>query len=97
MLKEMSQVKEILIQKLTGLVSGLIPNYFVEVYGSHATGLCLHWSDIDLVVGQNEMEKEQPMSLKMLDAKIKDSLRKISDALKGEIAKGWIAQVTYID
>jgi len=33
----------------------------------------------------------------MLDAKIKDSLRKISDALKGEIANGWIAQVNYID
>ena len=29
-------------------------NYFVDVYGSHATGLCLHWSDIDLVVGPQD-------------------------------------------
>ena len=27
-----------------------IPNTDVQVYGSHATELCLPWSDIDLVV-----------------------------------------------
>ena len=27
-----------------------IPNADVQVYGSHATELCLPWSDIDLVV-----------------------------------------------
>jgi predicted nucleotidyltransferase len=61
----------------------------VEVYGSHATGLCLHWSDIDLAVGvkQSENDKEPPsMNLKMQDSKIKDALRKISEGLKGEIA-----------
>jgi DNA polymerase sigma len=56
-MKEMHQIKEILILKLTNLVSNLLPNYFVDVYGSHATGLCLHWSDIDLVVGAKD-EKE---------------------------------------
>ena len=27
-----------------------IPNSEVKVYGSHATQLCLPWSDIDLVI-----------------------------------------------
>ena len=27
-----------------------IPNSEVQVYGSHATKLCLPWSDIDLVI-----------------------------------------------
>lgn len=47
----MQEVKQLLISKLTTLVQTLLPHYFVEIYGSHATGLCLHWSDIDLVVG----------------------------------------------
>lgn len=81
------------------MVSGLIPNYFVEVYGSHATGLCLHWSDIDLAVGQrpHTEEKDQPMNLKMQDTKIKDALRKISDQLKSEMANEWVTEVKYID
>jgi len=95
MLKEMQQVKEILIQNLTSLVAKLLPNYFVDVYGSHATGLCLHWSDIDLVVGAKD-EREQS-NFKMQDVRIKDSLRRISDALKGEIANNWITNVIYIE
>jgi non-canonical poly(A) RNA polymerase PAPD5/7 len=98
MLQEMQQVKEVLIDRLTGLVSELLPNYFVQVYGSHATGLCLHWSDIDLVVGQQTSgEDKEPILPRMQDAKIKDSLRKISDRLKGEVAKHWVLNVLYID
>ena len=99
-LKEMQQVKEILVQRLSTMVSSLIPNYFVEVYGSHATGLCLHWSDIDLAVGQKISDSDKDLSsmnLKMQDAKIKDALRKISDCLKSEIANEWVSQVNYID
>lgn len=57
----------------------------MDVYGSHATGLCLHWSDIDLVVGPrpNNEDKEQP--LLMMEARIKDALRRISERLKDEM------------
>lgn len=50
----------------------------MEVYGSHATGLCLHWSDIDLVVGSSD-DKDMPSI--MQENKIKDALRRISDSL----------------
>jgi len=91
----MSQVKEILIAKITNIVSNLLPNYFVDVYGSHASGLCLHWSDVDLVVGAQE-DRDLQTYMKM-DLRNKDSLRRISDALKGEIANKWITNVIYIE
>ena len=78
----------------------LYQNYFVDVYGSHATGLCLHWSDIDLVVGpraNSDGEKEQPINATMQDARIKDALRRIADCLRGEMANQWITHVHYID
>jgi DNA polymerase sigma len=50
----MQEVKQILIEKITSIVSGIYPNYEVSVYGSHASGLCLHWSDIDLIVGSKQ-------------------------------------------
>jgi DNA polymerase sigma len=53
----MKQVKSILIMKISQIVANEMSNYHVDVYGSHATGLCLHWSDIDLVVKPND-EKE---------------------------------------
>ena len=63
-LNEMQEVKRILIEKLTQKITGVsssFNNYFVDVYGSHATGLCLHWSDIDLVVGPKTLDgQEEP-------------------------------------
>ena len=59
MLGEMKEMKELLIRKLSNIVSRNFSNYLVQVYGSHATNLCLHWSDIDLCVGpQNGPESE---------------------------------------
>jgi DNA polymerase sigma len=53
-MNEMQQVKQILIGKIQSIVEKEFSNYHVDVYGSHATGLCLHWSDIDLVVKPND-------------------------------------------
>ena len=81
----MQEVKEILIQKLSTVVKKIFPSYGVNVYGSHATGLCLHWSDIDLVVGPKTVDgKDEPLpgNVNIVDAKIKDALRRISDCLK---------------
>jgi DNA polymerase sigma len=51
MMEEMKQVKDLLIQRMTQVINRAFPNYMLQLYGSHATGLCLHWSDIDFVVG----------------------------------------------
>ena len=63
--------------------------------------MCLHWSDIDLVVGAtlSEAEKEDTsyQHFNIMDKKIKESLRKIADSLKGEIANSWVTTVHYID
>ena len=100
-LAEMQQVKIILIEKLTQKITNVsqtFNNYFVDVYGSHATGLCLHWSDIDLVVGPKpEYEHQEPQYHGQQDAKIKEALRRISDCLKQEIQNKWITSVMYVD
>ena len=85
-MQEMSQVKEIMIKKITDLITAIFPTYMVSVYGSHATSLCLHWSDIDLVVGPRH---------EIMD--IKESLRQVADKLKNEIENHWVAEVNYIE
>lgn len=49
-LQELWPVKEQLIQSITQIIKKTIPASDVKVYGSHATKLCLPWSDIDLVI-----------------------------------------------
>jgi len=49
-MNEMDPIKTIIIEKISSFIKQVIPNGEVEVYGSHATKLCLHWSDIDLVL-----------------------------------------------
>ena len=49
-MNEMDPIKTIIIEKISSFIKQVIPNGDVEVYGSHATKLCLHWSDIDLVL-----------------------------------------------
>lgn len=97
MLREMQTVKDLLIQKIQSTINRVFPNYQVELYGSHATGLCLHWSDIDFVVGPVNDMFEKDMSMLNYDARIKESLRRISDTLRGEIQSGWVVEVNYID
>ena len=49
-MEEIEPIKKIIIDKISGFIKQVIPNGDVEVYGSHATKLCLHWSDVDLVL-----------------------------------------------
>lgn len=102
-MNEMQQVKQILIGKIQSIVEKEFSNYHVDVYGSHATGLCLHWSDIDLVVKPNDEKDFQYSTLQ--DSTIKENLRRISDCLQRErwSAEGqegkrqWVTSVKYID
>lgn len=80
--------------KIQQVVQKIFANYLVEVYGSHATGLCLHWSDIDLVVGADE-DKDIPGM--MQETKIKDALGRISEGLKDQKKYGWVVLVNYIE
>ena len=52
-LMEMQPLKEQLIDNISAVVKKALPNSEVKVYGSHATKLCLPWSDIDLVIITN--------------------------------------------
>jgi len=47
---EMEPIKTVIIDKIQSFIKSVIPNGDVEIYGSHATKLCLYWSDIDLVL-----------------------------------------------
>jgi DNA polymerase sigma len=75
----------------------IFPNYRVDVYGSHSTGLCLHWSDIDLVVGPRGSDIEHDAPIGMSEARMKDALRRISESLRSEGSKMWVTSVNYIE
>lgn len=49
-LGEVHPVKNEIIKQISQIISDNLSKVQVDVYGSHATQLCLHWSDIDLVV-----------------------------------------------
>ena len=48
-MEEVEPIKNLIIQKVSEFIYSSIPGSSLEVYGSHATKLCLHWSDVDLV------------------------------------------------
>lgn len=47
-------VRDELISLIKEAVAETSPDYEVILFGSHATGLCLHWSDIDLVIASKK-------------------------------------------
>ena len=47
---EMQEIKESLIEKIRNIVTKSGNGYTIDVYGSHRTGLCMYWSDVDLVI-----------------------------------------------
>lgn len=49
-LDETTPIKNEVIGRISQVLTMNLPNVSVDVYGSHATQLCLHWSDVDLVV-----------------------------------------------
>lgn len=59
------------------------------MYGSHATKLCLPWSDIDLVIipAKNDPVANNP----------KSTLYQIWYELNAEIQSNWVTEVNYIE
>lgn len=62
-MREMQPVKNQIIQKISSLIQKSVPEADVKVYGSHATQLCLHWSDIDLVLIPPECKQFLPKDM----------------------------------
>lgn len=85
---EILEIKQKMIEKITQIVQNMESTYTVEVYGSHRTGLCMHWSDIDLCISPQEQSFA-------FDAK--ETLNQINARLEQErgFANPWITHVNY--
>jgi non-canonical poly(A) RNA polymerase PAPD5/7 len=89
-LAEMQPIKEQLIRNITKIIKKAVPNSDVQVYGSHATKLCLPWSDIDLVIvaAKNDtVSVHNPKSV----------LSQITRELQAEISHHWVRQVNFVE
>lgn len=84
----MQEIKQLLIDKLEAMVHQVDSAYTIDVYGSHRTGLCMHWSDIDIVVNS-------PTENSMYESK--EALNRINEMLESERATSspWITNVDY--
>ena len=49
-IKKVKSTQEELIKLILEAVNECMPDYEVRLYGSHATNLCLQWSDLDVVL-----------------------------------------------
>ena len=48
-----------ILKELQATVDEVNPNYKVNLYGSYCTGLCLPWSDIDIVISHESLYGEE--------------------------------------
>ena len=48
-----------ILKELQSTVDEVNPNYKVNLYGSYCTGLCLPWSDIDIVISHESLYGEE--------------------------------------
>lgn len=49
-IKRLKATQEELLELVQEAVDESIPEFELKIYGSHATNLCLPWSDLDLVL-----------------------------------------------
>lgn len=49
-MKEIQDIRNKLFNNMKELVNQILPDYDIKIFGSHSTGLCLPWSDLDLVI-----------------------------------------------
>ena len=58
----MKEVKNLIIRKLEGIIKSRYEDDYLEEYGSNPTGLCLHWSDIDLMIRAGTKHQHNPLN-----------------------------------
>lgn len=49
-IKKVKSTQEELVKYIQDAVADCLPDFEVKLYGSHATNLCLYWSDLDVVL-----------------------------------------------
>ena len=79
------QIFDILIENLKQATKETLPDYEVHLYGSHATKLCLPWSDLDVVLisnNENNINNNPQILLNHLHENIKN--------------KKWVKESKYI-
>lgn len=58
---ENKDICEEIVQQIRSIVAAIFPDLTLQLYGSFATGLCMPFSDIDLVIvdqNNNEIDKD---------------------------------------
>lgn len=76
-----------LLKLIQSAVNDSIPDYEVNLYGSHATNLCLPWSDLDIVLinkrnpYSNNFTALQSLYLVLLEKPWKKTIKLIDSAL----------------
>ena len=87
-IKKSSNLNEELLNNVQKAVNECFQDYEVHLYGSHATNLCLPWSDLDVVlISKNNNNNQLSLDSKHL------LLSKLNDYLKHQ---PWIKEVNYI-
>lgn len=83
-IKNCKAVQEELIRLIQESVNEVIPDFDVKLYGSHATNLCLQWSDLDVVlINRKNSNIANSNDLYSLYSNMKE--------------KGWKKTIKYID
>lgn len=87
LIKRNKLILEDLLKFVQNSVNDCIPDFELKLYGSHATSLCLPWSDLDIVLVSkrtqysNNYSALQSLYLNLLDKPWKKSIKFIDTAV----------------
>ena len=89
-IKKSAHIHDELIKNVQNAVNECSQDYEVHLYGSHATNLCLPWSDLDVVlISKNNNKNNQQISLEakhLLLSKLYENLKQ----------QPWVKDINYI-
>ena len=87
-IKSSSNIFQDLLKNVEKAVNECIPDYQVHLYGSHATNLCLPWSDLDVVL--------IPKNLNMIYNKSENNRSLLSKLYENLKSQKWVKDILYI-
>ena len=87
-IKSSSNIFQDLLKNVEKAVNECIPDYQVHLYGSHATNLCLPWSDLDVVL--------IPRNLNMIYNKSENNRSLLSKLYENLKNQKWVKDILYI-
>jgi non-canonical poly(A) RNA polymerase PAPD5/7 len=86
-IRRVKATQEELIRLIQESVNEVLPDYEVKLYGSHATNLCLQWSDLDVVLinkknySFSSLHSLQGLYINLLEKPWKKTIKLIDSAL----------------